>query len=127
MRTPKGWTPPPDAVIGPFTRLTPAKASERPCRMNKTEARYAAILEARKIAGEIREWHFEAVTLRLGDDCRYTPDFLVVLADGTLEFHETKGFWRDDAKVKVRVAASLFPFRFIAMRLVKGTWHTEEF
>jgi hypothetical protein len=50
----------------------------------------------------------------MGDDCRYTPDFMVIAEDDVVEFHEVKGgFWRDDAKVKIRVAAELYPmFRF---------------
>ena len=34
---------------------------------------------------------------------------------GVLELHECKGFWRDDARVKIKVAASLYPFKFIAV------------
>lgn len=84
-------------------------------RMNKTEAAWAAVLEAQRVAGALREWHFEALTLKLAHDCRYTPDFLVIRADGTVELHEVKGFWRDDAKVKTRVAARLYPFPILAV------------
>jgi hypothetical protein len=79
-------------------------------------------------AGEIRGWKFEAVKLRLADKTFYTPDFLVVLKDGSLEFHETKGFWRDDARVKIKVAAELYPmFRFAALKKKKGNWTREDF
>lgn len=110
----------------------PARAAVRPRHqrgeMNRLEARYAEYLEARRLAGEIHQWWFEALTLKLADDCRYTADFLVQLPDGTLELHETKGHWRDDAKVKVRLAAKLFPFRIVAARWSKrGGWTWEEF
>lgn len=98
--------------------------------MNKTEAAYADLLESKRRAGLLREYHFQALTLKLADDTRYTPDFFVVATDGTVECHEVKGFWRDDAKVKIKVAARQFPFRFIAVRYVKKTWlydtYTEE-
>lgn len=84
-----------------------------PGTMNKTEAAYAEELRLRELAGEVVWFKYEGVTLRLGPDCRYTPDFLVMLLGGELECHETKGFHREDAMVKLRVAAEAFPFRFI--------------
>ena len=94
--------------------------------MNGTEAKYAWILEGRRLAGEIQRYEFEKITLKLGADCRYTPDFYVVNREGEIEFHEVKGFFRDDAKVKIKVAAENFPFRFYLARLVKGGWDIEE-
>lgn len=83
--------------------------------MNKTEAAYDAHLWQRRAAGEIL-WHkFEGVKLRLADNTFYTPDFAVLPADCAFEIHEVKGFWQDDARVKIKVAASLYPFRFIAL------------
>lgn len=91
--------------------------------MNRWEREYAAVLETRKLAGEVIWWAFEAITLKLGHDCRYTPDFAVVPAGDMewIEFHEVKGFWRDDAKVKIRVAAGLFPWaRFVVVTKPRG-------
>jgi hypothetical protein len=49
-------------------------------------------------------------------------------ADGLLELHEVKGGpWQDDARVKIKVAAALYPFRFIAIRARAGGWEREEF
>lgn len=87
-----------------------------PGQMNKLEAAYAERLRIQQAAGEIAEFAFEAVTLKLAADCRLTPDFFVVMPDGVVEFHETKGFMEGDAAVKLRVAADKFPFRF---KLVK--------
>lgn len=82
--------------------------------MNKLEADYAAILKARQQAGEILWFTYEGIKFRLADNTFYTPDFAVMMADGTIEIHETKGgFIRDDAMVKLKVAASLYPFRFV--------------
>lgn len=94
----------------------PPTVPDRLDRMNRTERAYAELLEAARIAGTVREWHFEAVTLKLAHDCRYTPDFLVVRPDGACELHEVKGFWRDDAKVKTRVAARVLPFPIYTVR-----------
>jgi hypothetical protein len=95
-------------------------------QMNKTEARYAELLEIRKRVGEIAWYAFEGITLKLGDDCRYTPDFAVMLACGEMEMHETKGFFRDDAKVKIKVAAQMFPFRFYLARWEKSGFDVKE-
>lgn len=93
-----------------------ARTQPRPGVMNKLEARYATQLEARKRAGEIVWWAYEAITLKLAPHTRYTPDFAVITSDGAVEFHECKGFWRDDARVKIKVAAALFPWAdFIAI------------
>jgi len=94
--------------------------------MNHTEAAYALILEARKRTGEVQEYHFDALTLKLAHDTRYTPDFLVVLSDGTCELHEVKGFMRDDAHVKTKVAARLFPFVIRVVRKSKAGFSFEE-
>jgi len=95
--------------------------------MNKLEARYAFELEARKRAGEVVWFLFEPFNLRLAERTYYRPDFAVMLADGTLEVHEVKGFWEDDARVKVKVAAAKFPFVFRAITEEKGCWVVETF
>lgn len=99
--------------------------------MNKTEQAYAADLELARAAGAVAWFKFEGVKLRLADSTFYTPDFAVMLADGQLEMHEVKGFWEDDARVKIKVAAELYPFRFVAVtaRAKKhgGGWSVEAF
>lgn len=99
--------------------------------MNKTEARYDAYLWEQRHAGAV-VWHkFEPLKLRLADSTFYSPDFAVLLADGFLEMHEVKGFWEDDARVKIKVAASIYPFRFIAVTAEAkkrgGGWKVEQF
>lgn len=82
--------------------------------MNGLEREYAnTVLEPRRIAGEILEWHFEAVKFKLAPKTFLTIDFMVMLADNTIEFHDTKGFMEDDAAVKIKVAAEKYPFRFL--------------
>lgn len=99
--------------------------------MNKTEEAYAATLQARQNAGEIA-WHkFEGFKLRLADNTFYTPDFAVMLASGEIECHEVKGFWHDDARAKIKIAADMYPFRFVAIKARAkkdgGGWEIEEF
>jgi hypothetical protein len=99
-------------------------------QMNKTEAAYDAHLWT--LRGVEVLWHkFEAVKLRLADSTFYTCDFTVLPKSGVLEMHEVKGFWQDDARVKIKVAASIYPFRFVAVtaRAKKhgGGWAVEEF
>ena len=84
-----------------------------PGTMNGSEREYAGMLKARELAGEIAQVWFEAWTFKLAPDTRYTPDFVVMLSDGTLEAHEVKGFMEDDAWVKLKVAAQLLPLRFV--------------
>ena len=95
--------------------------------MNATEARYAAHLELRKRVCEIAWFRFEGWKFRLADSTFYTPDFAVMLTDGSLEAHEIKGFWADDARVKIKVAAEMYPVRFIALKSAKDGWEIEEF
>ncbi|MDR3353374.1 MAG: hypothetical protein LBO00_10330 [Zoogloeaceae bacterium] len=64
-----------------------------------------------KDAGQMGKMGFGL--LKLADNTRYTPDFLVLLPDGVLEIHETKdGYIREDGWLKLKVAAGMFPFRF---------------
>lgn len=95
--------------------------------MNKTEKRRAIELEAERRTGAIAAWSYEKITLKLADDTRYTPDFFVVEADGMIRFEETKGFWRDDAKVKIKVAAAQFPFRFVSLVATKAGWDITDY
>lgn len=108
-----------------------AKTSRRNFRkdreMNKLEAEYATRLEALKGVGQIADYRFECLKLRLADNTFYAPDFMVLKPDGAFEIHEVKGHWEDDARVKIKVAAELYPFKFIAARKVKGAWLFEEF
>lgn len=96
-------------------------------KMNQTEAAYEQQLKFRLRACEIAWYKFEGLKLRLADNTFYTPDFFVMLADGTLECHEVKGHWTDDARVKIKVAADMYPLKFIAIKRKGAGWQTEEF
>lgn len=95
--------------------------------MNKTEAAYAAVLDQEKIAGTVLWYSFEGLKFRLADNTFYSPDFAVMLADGNIQILEIKGFWTDDARVKIKIAAAMFPFQFIAIKKNGRNWVREEF
>ena len=99
---------------------------------NKTEQAYELeVLKPAMQDGSISWYRFEGIKLRLADNTFYTPDFCVMRSDGTMEMHEVKGFWQDDARVKIKVAADMYPLKFIAVkRQAKkngGGWSIEEF
>lgn len=95
--------------------------------MNKTEANYARYLDSLRAAHEIAWYRFEGVKLRLADNTFYSPDFAVMQGDGSMEMHEVKGFWTDDARVKIKVAAEMYPFRFVALKSKGNAWVEEVF
>ena len=116
----------------------------KPGQMNKGEAAYAAHLEQRKRAGEIHDYRFEPMKLRLADNTFYSPDFEVILTDAKVEMHEVKPTYKakrsdgsrvekpfcfEDAKLKVKVAAKEFyEFIFaIVYPLKAGGWGRQEF
>jgi hypothetical protein len=122
---------PSQAITVPRLSPTPTLPAVPPSPYrSKTESRYAALLQTRQACGEIAAWWFEGLKLRLAHNTFYTPDFLVQVKDiPTLELHEVKGgFWRDDARVKIKVAAQQYPcFVFRAAQYVNGTWKYETF
>lgn len=84
--------------------------------MNGLEARYAIHLCMLERTGQIASWRFEAVKLRLAKKTFLTIDFWVVKPDGSVELHEVKGHWEDDARVKTKVAAEMFhEFQFVGV------------
>ena len=100
-------------------------------QMNKTEQAYGLHLELQRQSGYVAWFKFEGVKLRLADNTFYSPDFAVMLTDGRMQMHEVKGFWQDDARVKIKVASDLYPFEFIAVKAKAkkdgGGWEIEVF
>jgi hypothetical protein len=128
------------AMAAAVERIAPTAARPRheAGKMNKLEGKYAAHLELRKTAGEISDWRFEPMKLRLAPSTFFDIDFLVrfdfLLEDGRevafVELHELKGHWEDDARVKMKVAATMFPlwtFRGVQWDKTAKDWKFEEF
>ena len=108
-----------------------------PGERNKVEAAYEQHLEALKRAGEIDGYRFEGIKLKLADNTFYTPDFLVFAGDGVVELHDTKGTTKkqradgskvaapwieEDAKLKLKLVAELYPFRVMAVFKTADGW-----
>lgn len=95
--------------------------------MNGTESAYAKHLEQQQMAGVVLWYKFEGVKLRLADKTFLTVDFAVMTSNNVMEMHEVKGFMFDDANVKLKVAASMYPFIFKVIRKGKGgSWQITE-
>lgn len=109
---------------------------------NKTEAAYEAHLRLLHRAGEIDDFKFEGVKLKLADNTHFTPDFIVFAADGVVELHDTKGTTKktrangvkesapwieEDAKLKLKIVAELFPFRVFAVFKTQEGWIKQQF
>jgi hypothetical protein len=113
-------SPLPAAAPAPRQKIT------RP-PLNKWEAAYAERLRIERDITRTIDWFgFEAYSLRLAAGARFTPDFAVRISD-RLEFHEVKGFWREAALVRIKVAAELYPWhKFVVVRKQKvsegGGW-----
>ena len=96
------------------------KPAHTPGKMNKTEQEFAHKLSAME---DVLYWQFEALTFKLGHNCRYTPDFIAVTQD-EIRVYEVKGpYIREDAMVKFKAAADKFPqFRWIMAQKKRGQW-----
>ena len=89
----------------PATASSPPSSGPKP---NKTESRWL-----QRLAAEGHSPRFNAITLIIESPVkrrRYTPDVLIAPPTG-LELHEVKGFWQDDARVKIKVAAEMAGMR----------------
>lgn len=108
----------------------PVPEPERPLspedKLNKTEREFYARLQLGE-QGKMKWIGVQAITLKLADDCRYTPDFASIGFGGDFRLWEVKGgFVRDDAKVKLKVAARLYPFwTFLLAQKKEGVWTVE--
>lgn len=95
-------------------------------RLNKNEKAYLAWLRTQN-----DYWiGIQNITLKLGFDLRYTPDFAALDGEG-MRLIDCKGVKKDgtilcweDSKIKMKVAARVFPmFRFVIAYKDKGIWH----
>lgn len=101
--------------------------------MNKTELAFSQYLNVLLHNGDILWWKFEAIKLMLANNTSLTVDFAVMEASGLLVMIDVKGakaIVEDDARVKMKVAARMFPFVFrLAYPKPKKTgegWDIEE-
>lgn len=130
-RSASGFFAKPAPVAQTQKQKTQALGRLKTGAMNKTESSYGEHLEWLKHTGKIAWYKFEGMKFRLADNTFYTPDFAVLLSTGELEAHEVKGHWEDDARAKIKIAADMYPLRFIAVQPKRkkdgGGWKIEEF
>jgi hypothetical protein len=75
--------------------------------LNKLEAGFLELLRR----GPFLSIEAQSIKLRLGGRTWYTPDFVATEdVSGKIWAFEVKGFMRDDAAVKLKVAASMYPW-----------------
>lgn len=99
---------------------------------NKTERRFENHLEAIKLAGEILWFSFESIKLKLAPKTFLTVDYAVLPAATMrltmIDVKGAKAIVQEDARVKMRVAAGMFPFAFQFAYPPKGAggWQFED-
>lgn len=98
------------------SELAKALPPQTPAFDSKLEQAYWLHLQRQVHAGEIRRADHHVEKLFLGEGSWYTPDFRIIATDGTVEFHETKGFMREAARVRLLVAATTHPYRFFLVK-----------
>ena len=123
-----GGTTPPANPQTPYP-ASRSRENHHQGEMNGLEKRYAQHLELRKQVGEIEDWRFEPIKLLLAPKTTFTGDFVVKVA-GSLELHETKGWWEEDARLKIKWAAKDFGWMFsrvVGVKWAGSDWKFEEF
>ena len=124
-------------AAGPKVRFRPRlKAGE----LSQVETRYESHLQLLKITGKIQDYWPHKFTWRLANGTHYRADFLVLLPDGHLEIHETKGgkknkdtgewqpFSEEDALLKVKWVAEQCPIPIkVAFEAGRNNWLHKEF
>jgi hypothetical protein len=92
--------------------------------LNKTEASFLTALRAWNPGCDVGS---QRVRLRLGNGAWYKPDSDVWQEDGALALYEVKGYGREAAFVRIKVAASLYPkIKFFLVTRKAGQWKIEE-
>jgi len=109
-------SPPPQAACA----RQPARILSAEDKLNQTERMFLVLLRAQYGPSCVR---IQSIRLELAPNCCYTPDFSV-WREKQLTFYEVKGaFIRDDAIVKLKTAARLYPeFDFYLCQWKNHRW-----
>ena len=91
---------------------------------SRWEANYARYLEFLVEWGNIDKWEHEPKTFWFENIKRgvrsYLPDFRVTNNDGTVEYHEVKGWYDDRTKTKIKRMAKYYPE--VKLVLIDAVW-----
>lgn len=103
----------------PTGHLAPALQAEKDPYDSKLERKFAAFLPWLQSKGDFHRWAHEPMKLKLAPNTFYTPDFASfthIQGMAMVTLYEVKGYWRDDARVKFKIAANMYPeFLFVAV------------
>ncbi len=93
---------------------------------SKWEANYARYLEFLKKNGNIIEWEHEPETFWFEKIKRgvrsYLPDFMVTELDGSIVYHEVKGWMDARSKTKINRMKKYYPR--VALRVIEAKSYT---
>jgi hypothetical protein len=111
----------------PRRQAPPARAQKKKGEMNGLESRFVKEwIMPRVRAGDILWWAYESMTWKIAPNTTLTPDFLAQHADGRLVWYETKGFMREDAWIKLKIAEAMQPIPIYVCRHTKSNgWSVE--
>ena len=84
--------------------------------MNQGEKKYAEYLDLLLHLKQIAWYKFEGIKFRLADNTFFSPDFVVMMPNGEMQIRDVKGYMMEDANVKIKMAAEIYPFRFFIVK-----------
>ena len=94
---------------------------------SRWEANYARYLEFLKVQKQITEWEHEAEVFWFEGIKRgcvsFLPDFRITELNGSLSYHEVKGWMDDRSKTKIRRMALYHPT--VVLRIIDAKWFKE--
>lgn len=130
-----GFDPVASAKLGRAVKLTPGTPAKgrRPSKpwapyASKWEASYAAHLDLlvrmslQPVLGSVVSWAYEPDVLVCAGGTKYTPDFRVSFRDRPDEYHEVKGYFRPQDRVRVREALAVSPLDVVLVTRKSGRW-----
>ena len=120
-----------DSLVPEFSKV-PRK------KMTGLEIEFTQVLETWKSQGQIDAWYREpfkvclgAASQKTGRRTWYMPDFVAIKRMGSwanITAYETKGHEREDDRVKLKVAAKLYPWiRWVMVKKINGRFEYEGF
>lgn len=89
---------------------------------SKWELQYAAYLDELQMLDIITAWAYEPDVIVCAGGTRYTPDFLVTYSPDRQEYHEVKGYFRPQDRVRVREARPASAHPIVLVSRAKGVW-----
>jgi hypothetical protein len=87
---------------------------------SKWEANWARYLRWLKSIGEISDWAYEPEEFQFPvkrGNRFYTPDFKITNKDGSIEYHEIKGYMDKDSRTKLKRMLKYYPH--ITVKLIE--------